>query len=53
MKFAKAFYGCVESAKLWYDNKAVFRRGDGFVQNARDRCVFDKDVDGDQITVCI
>ena len=53
VKLTKALYGCVESAKLWYDNIAGFLRGEGFVQNARDRCVFNKVVGGNQVTVCI
>jgi hypothetical protein len=49
----KALYGCVESAKLWYDRLAAVLRAEGFTQNARDRCVFNKLVDGVQCTVCI
>jgi len=49
----KALYGCVESAKLWYDNISGLLKSDGFVQNARERCVFNKMVRGVQVTICI
>ena len=49
----KALYGCVESARLWYDNISSLLKSNGFIQNARERCVFNKDVEGVQVTVCI
>jgi Reverse transcriptase (RNA-dependent DNA polymerase) len=49
----KALYGCVESAKLWYDNISGLLMSIGFSQNARDRCVFNHEVQGVQVTACI
>jgi hypothetical protein len=49
----KALYGCVESAKLWYDHLVNFLKELGFEQNPMDPCVFNKMVDGSQCTVCI
>ncbi|NBR23750.1 MAG: hypothetical protein EBU08_08270, partial [Micrococcales bacterium] len=47
----KALYGCVESAKLFYEHvKAVLLSID-FVQNPYDQCVFNKLVGEEQITV--
>ena len=53
MKLLKALYGCVESARLWYDNISNLLKSIGFVQNLRDRCVFNMIVRDVQITVCI
>ena len=53
VKLSKALYGCVESAKLWYDHIANTLKSQGFAPNPIDICVFNKIVDGSQITVCI
>jgi len=49
----KALYGCVESARLWYDNISGLLKSDGFEQNTHERCVFNKVIDGEQLTICI
>ena len=53
VKLSKALYGCVESAKLWYDHIANTLQTQGFKPNPIDICVFNKTVDGSQVTVCI
>jgi Reverse transcriptase (RNA-dependent DNA polymerase) len=53
VKLLKALYGCVESARLWYDNISTLLKSIGFVQNLRDRCVFNMVVREAQVTVCI
>jgi Reverse transcriptase (RNA-dependent DNA polymerase) len=49
----KALYGCVESAKLWYDEITPTLRALGFVSNSKDLCVFNLQRNGHQVTVCL
>eukprot|EP01038_Epipyxis_sp_PR26KG_P018905 gene18905-26771_t len=51
VKLNKALYGCVESAKLFYLHVKKSLNGIGFVENQYDPCVFNKTVDGNQITI--
>ena len=53
VKLSKALYGCVESAKLWYDNLCKTLVDAGFVANPYDMCVFNKGTGDGQITVAI
>ena len=53
VKLTKALYGCVESAKLWYNSISQTLIDDGFVRNSKDQCIFNKMVDGAQITICL
>ena len=48
----RALYGCIESAKLWYNNLKATLVGYGFKMNNKDNCVFCKTVRGKQLTVC-
>jgi hypothetical protein len=49
----KAMYGCIESAKLWYEHlRNVLVNDMGFSQNAFDQCTFNRtDTEGYQVTV--
>ncbi len=50
----KALYGCVEAAALSHANLCATMRGDGFVANPYDTCVFNKrGPDGAKITVLV
>lgn len=49
----KALYGCVESARLWYDLLSASLMKIGYVANPSDPCVFNKTADGIQITAVI
>jgi hypothetical protein len=40
VKLKKALYGCLQSAKLWYDKLTAVLRAKGFVANDYDPCVF-------------
>jgi len=40
VKLNKAQYGCIESAKLWFNNVSEFLLSLGFKKNAFDQCVF-------------
>jgi hypothetical protein len=51
VKLKKALYGCVQSAKLWYDKLCEVLTADGYSMNNYDPCLFNKLVDGKQITV--
>ena len=42
VKLKKALYGCVESAKLWYEHLCKTLEDMGFVRNPLDICVFNK-----------
>lgn len=55
MMLDKALYGCVESARLFYDHLAASFVSLGFVVNPYDRCVFNKIVneDGMQCTITV
>ena len=49
----KALYGCVEAAALWYEDLRSKLIADGFEENPYDMCVFNKTVDGVQITIVV
>lgn len=51
VKLKKALYGCVQSALLWYNKLRGVLVQDGFGQNDYDPCVFNKDVDGAQVSI--
>ena len=53
VKLDKALYGCVESAKLWYDLISSQLRDHGFVPNDYDPCVFNKVINGRQVTIAL
>ena len=44
VQLQKALYGCVESAKLWYDLLTSSLISDGYAQVPSDPCVFMKDI---------
>lgn len=52
-KLKKALYGCVISAKLWFDHITGVLRNIGFSANPYDRCVFNAVREGKQITLCL
>ena len=49
----KALYGCLDSAKLWYDTLTAKLRDMGFVHNPVDPCVMNKMINGKQCTLVI
>ena len=54
VKLNKALYGCIESAKLWYDHLCKSLEDMGFVRNALDFCVFNRlTTCGKQCTVIV
>jgi hypothetical protein len=53
VKLTKALYGCVESARLWYNHLTTQLVNDGYIPNPIDICVFNKTVNDVQCTVCI
>lgn len=42
VEISKALYGCIESAKLWYDELANFLESIDFKKNAYEPCLFTK-----------
>ena len=52
VQLTKAMYGCVESAKLWYESIKDTLSETGFERNVQDHCVFNNVIDGKQITIC-
>jgi hypothetical protein len=50
VRLTKALYGLIESAKLWYEDLKATLESNGMVPNPYDPCVFNKTVDGVQIT---
>ena len=53
VKLDKALYGCVQSAKLWYDTLIKRLHEMGFSPNEADPCVFNKMIRGKKCTLCI
>ena len=53
VRLQKALYGCMESAKLWYDLISDKLLGLAFIQNPYDICVFNKEVCGVQVTLTL
>jgi hypothetical protein len=53
VKLKKALYGCVESARLWYDTISNVLVTNGFVVNPQDHCVFNKTEKDKQCTICV
>jgi hypothetical protein len=53
VKLKKSLYGCIQSAKAWYDEVSAALREFGFTPNGLDVCVFNQVVDGVQVTVTV
>ena len=53
VRLKKALYGCIESAKLWYDELKRSLESWGYVVNQEDRCVFNKLISGVQSTLLL
>jgi hypothetical protein len=53
VRLDKALYGCIESAKLWYDDIAKTLIELGYTRNPVDQCVFNKGPLATQCTVCL
>jgi hypothetical protein len=51
VKLSRALHGCVQSSLLWYKKLKGTLEATGFVSNPYDPCVFNKIVEGEQITV--
>ena len=50
-KLERALYGCVQYARLWYEKLRDTLVSIGFIVNNYDLCVFNKMVNGVQVTV--
>jgi len=53
VRLNKALYGCVQSARLWYEHLSGTLKSIGFECNPLDKCVFNKVVDDTQCTMCL
>jgi hypothetical protein len=53
LKLNKALYGCVQSARLFYNHLSNTLNSFGFVANPYDKCVFNKVINDVQCTVLI
>ena len=53
VQLKKALYGCIQSAKLWYERLTQYLESIGFIKNKVDQCVMNKIVNGKQLTVMI
>lgn len=49
----KALYGLVQSSRIWYDKLSGILEGMGYTKNPVDPCVYNKMVDGKQITLVV
>ena len=53
VKLNKALYGCVQSARLWYNTLSTYLKTVGFETNPVDQCVFNRRSEkGEQTSVC-
>jgi len=53
VKLNKAQYGCIESARLWYNTISAKMVALGYEINPYDGCVFTKQTQHGQVTVCL
>ncbi|MBS1768271.1 MAG: hypothetical protein JSS77_01290 [Acidobacteria bacterium] len=53
LRLKKALYGCIQSARLFYENISKALKDFGFIKNPYDECVFNKEMYGKQCTVMI
>ena len=53
VRLNKALYGCIESAKLWYDNLCTTFQSMDFLPNPYDPCVFNRMYNDKQCTACV
>ena len=53
VRLDKALYGCVQSAKLWYNTIRAYLESIGFVANPVDQCVLNRTVNGKQCTITL
>ena len=53
VRLDKALYGCVQSARLWYNTIRAYLESIGFVANTVDQCVFNRTANGNQCTVTL
>lgn len=53
VRLDKALYGCVQSAKLWYEKLTGVLKNIGFIPNPVDPCIMNKMIDGKQCTLSI
>jgi len=53
VKLKKALYGCLQSAKLWFELLVKELMAFGYEQNAVDPCVLNRIVDGKQSTLLL
>jgi hypothetical protein len=51
VKLRRALYGCVQSSMLWYKKLQSVLLSNGYVANPYDPCVFNKIVEGKQVTI--
>ena len=52
-KLDKALYGLVQSSRIWYDKLSAILIDLGYTPNPLDPCVYNKVVNGKQITLCV
>ena len=53
VKLSKAMYGTLDAAKIWYEKLTSELKKMGFVPNAVDPCVYNKDIAGKQCTILL
>ena len=53
VKVEKALYGTLDAARIWYDKITGVLLSMGYTQNVVDKCVFNKLVDGVQVTIML
>ena len=49
----KALYGCIESAKLWFEHLAESLSKIGFLRNPHEPCLYNKTINEVQITIIV
>lgn len=52
-RLTKALYGCVQSARLWYEKITAYLKSIGFRENELDNCILNAVYKGKQMTVAL
>ena len=53
MELNRALYGLLESARLWFEEVKSTLLTEGYVQNPKDQCIFNRMIEGKQLTAAV
>jgi hypothetical protein len=53
VRLDKALYGCIESAKLWFDHLSESLASLGFIANKHEPCLYNKTIEQHQVSIIV